>query len=194
MNIQNINDLIQYYEKGYKIKYIFFWSHKEFNNKVTKACLSQWYYSPFIHNEILYKTAEHFMMAQKAKLFGDYKKFEEIIEVKEPGAAKALGREVKNFNEKIWEKYRFDIVTLANYLKFSQSSKLKEFLLNTNERVLVEASPVDTIWGIGLEANTFEATNPTKWKGLNLLGFALMRVRKILIENKTDDFEITLPF
>ena len=184
VNIQNLDELIQYYEDGNQIKYIFFWSHKENSRSITKACLSQWYYSPFINEGVTYKTSEHFMMAQKAKLFGDYEKLKEIIAAKEAGYAKHLGREVANFNEEIWQKYRFDIVTHANYLKFSQQPQLKEFLLNSGNRVLVEASPVDRVRGIGLSATSNDNMNPTKWRGLNLLGFALMRVRKILRENK----------
>ncbi|MDJ0633261.1 MAG: NADAR family protein [Xenococcaceae cyanobacterium MO_188.B29] len=76
--------------------------------------------------------------------------------------------------------YRSPIVVKGNLAKFSQKEALKEFLLNTKERILVEASPRDRIWGIGLGQNNPDAANPYQWQGLNLLGFALMEVRDIL--------------
>ena len=93
------------------------------------------------------------------------------------GKAKKLGRQIKHFDEQIWLEQRFDIVVKGNYLKFSQNPELKQFLLNTSYRVIVEASPVDPIWGIGMAADHRDAANPKRWKGLNLLGFALMQVR-----------------
>ena len=99
-----------------------------------------------------------------------------------PGAAKAIGREVRNFDQQVWERHRFDIVVEGNLGKFGQHEALKEFLLGTSDRILVEASPVDRIWGIGLAADNADAENPNLWKGLNLLGFALMEVRNRLTE------------
>ena len=90
------------------------------------------------------------------------------------GEAKALGREVRGFDEDTWVKNRFGIVVAGNLLKFQQNKGLGMFLLGTNERVLVEASPVDTIWGVGLAADNKSIENPNLWRGLNLLGFALI--------------------
>ncbi len=177
MNIFTLKELLNYCSSAKRIKYLFFWSHKERGDEVSKACLSQWYEAPFEFEDRLYLTAEHFMMAKKAKLFGDMESFEKILQAKHPAEAKEFGRGVKNFNEKLWEQKRFDIVVQGNLLKFSQNPKLKDFLLTTSNRVLAEASPKDTIWGIGLDEKDKDAQDPYKWRGLNLLGFALMKVR-----------------
>lgn len=118
------------------------------------------------------------MMAQKAKLFNDEEIFAQILQVKHPNGAKQLGRKVRNYDEQVWQENRFDIVVQANFTKFSQHHKLKEFLLATKDRILVEASPVDKIWGIGMAQDHPYIQDPSQWQGLNLLGFALMHVRE----------------
>lgn len=120
------------------------------------------------------------MMAQKALLFGDKQTYDKIVNTNSPGEAKALGREVRDFEQTTWEEKRLEIVVKGSLAKFGQHLNLREFLLNTKERVLVEASPVDSIWGIGLAAEDEKAANPEKWEGLNLLGFVLMETRDIL--------------
>ena len=122
------------------------------------------------------------MMAEKAKLFGDTEKIKEIVSAENPGKAKALGREIKGFEQRVWNWNKFDIVIRGNLEKFSQNPKLGEFLLNTGTRILAEASPVDTIWGTGLAADDPAIEDPAAWPGQNLLGFALMEVRRILQE------------
>ena len=87
---------------------------------------------------------------------------------------------MRGFQEPIWQQNRVAIVVEGNYAKFSQSGPLRDFLLSTKDRVIVEASPVDEIWGIGLAADDPHADNPLEWRGLNLLGFALMDVRERL--------------
>lgn len=159
-------------------KFLFFWGNQPSRDgTITKSCLSQWWESSFIVDNIEYKTAEHYMMAQKALLFGDKENFEKIISCKTPAEAKKIGREVKNYNDKVWLENRFQIVKEGNRNKFNQNKELKSFLLNTQNRILVEASPVDSIWGIGLASDDPSANDPEKWLGLNLLGFALMEVR-----------------
>lgn len=170
------------FQAGKKIKFIYFWGHKSRKNDITKSCFSQWYPAPFILEGIRYVSAEHYMMAEKARLFNDMEIRERIIATSNPGTAKALGREVKGFNQEIWEQQRMDIVIRANIAKFSQNKELSDFLLSTGNRVLVEASPVDKIWGIGLSERDKEAHNPLLWNGLNLLGFALMKVRSELMQ------------
>lgn len=91
-----------------------------------------------------------------------------------------LGREVRNFEESIWNDKRSEIVIAGSVNKFTQNKDLGEFLLNTKERILVEASPIDNIWGVGLSADDKSIGNPNHWDGLNLLGFALMEVRDII--------------
>jgi ribA/ribD-fused uncharacterized protein len=95
-------------------------------------------------------------------------------------AAKALGREVAGFDNEKWERHLFDIVLDGNLEKFRQHRGLRKFLLGTGDQVLVEASPVDRIWGIGLPREDKRATKPDYWRGLNLPGFALMEVREQL--------------
>ena len=121
-------------------------------------------------------------MAKKAILFNDNETFYKIIECKTPAEAKKLGREVKNYNDSIWLENRFEIVKNGNIHKFSQNKDLLQFLLNSDEQIIVEASPVDSIWGIGMASDHKDINNPEKWIGLNLLGFALMEVRDELIK------------
>ncbi|WP_269233759.1 NADAR family protein [Flavobacterium flavigenum] len=159
-------------------KFLFFWGHQpNKDGKITKTCFSQWWLSSFKVDKVTYKTAEHWMMAKKAELFQDQEILEKILEADSPAEAKKLGREVRNYDDKIWLENRFEIVKEGNLHKFSQNKALKEFLINAKDRVLVEASPVDPIWGIGIASDHKDVMNPEKWKGLNLLGFALMEVR-----------------
>lgn len=180
MKIRSKEELQEYVNEGNKVKYVFFWGHQDKDGTVSKSCFSQWYESTFSESGIEYMTAEHYMMAEKAKLFGDNATYQKIIKATNPGEAKALGREVRGFDETKWVANRFQIVVSGNVLKFSQNPELSEFLLNTSDRVLVEASPVDKIWGIGLAVDNQKAENPNLWNGQNLLGFALMEVRDIL--------------
>lgn len=161
--------------------YLFFWGHQPGKNgQLTAACFSQWWASPFAVGGVQYKTAEHWMMAQKARLFSDEDVFERVINARSPGAAKALGRQVRGFDDGLWREKRTEIVVQGSVHKFGQHPALNEFLQNTHDRVLVEASPVDSIWGIGLAADNALAQEPRTWQGLNLLGFALMETRAIL--------------
>ncbi|MDU1903634.1 MAG: NADAR family protein [Dysgonomonas sp.] len=174
----NLSWLVSKVEKKEKVKCLFFWGHAPSKDgSVTKSCFSQWWQSAFTVNGIKYATAEHWMMAKKAELFDDTEILERILNAKSPAEAKKLGRKVRNFVAEVWSENCFDIVCEGNYHKFSQHPDLKEFLLNTKDRVLVEASPVDNIWGIGIAQDNEHIENPRLWKGSNLLGFALMEVR-----------------
>ena len=174
----NLDRLIDQFEKGYELEYLFFWgSEKSESGELTQSCLSQWWVSPFIVEGFEYQTAEHWMMAQKALLFDDKAAFRKIISARTPKEAKYFGRQVLNFNEDIWTSQRMEIVVQGNIHKFNQNKELKHFLIHTGEKILVEASPFYAVWGIGLEADHEKAKNPKCWKGLNLLGFALMEVR-----------------
>lgn len=117
------------------------------------------------------------MMAKKAELFGDKETCSQILNCSEPKKIKALGRKVKNFDETIWNKVKYSIVLNGNYFKFTQNPELREFLLDTGDSILAEASPYDGIWGIKMRDTDENIFNPLKWKGENLLGFALMEVR-----------------
>ena len=174
--------LVAAMEKGHAPKWVFFWGHTPSKDgSVTRSCFSQWWEgAPFEVEGVRYLSAEHFMMAGKARLFGDVATLEQILVKRHPRDAKMLGRKVANFDEEVWNEARFGLVVEGNKAKFSQHPALRDFLLGTGERVLVEASPVDRIWGIGLKGDAPEAEQPWKWKGLNLLGFALMEVRERL--------------
>ena len=174
---QFLDDLRSRFNGGERLKYVFFWGHHPGKNGVDASCFSQWYDASFVVDDQRYPTAEHFMMAEKAKLFGDQATRELVLQAPNPGAAKALGRQVRDFDESIWIEKRFAIVVRANEAKFSQNPELGQFLAQTGSRILVEASPVDKIWGIGLAKDDQKASNPNLWPGLNLLGFALMQVR-----------------
>ncbi len=178
----NLNWIKQKAASEKKIKYLFFWGHQpSMDGTTTASCLSQWWECEFVVDDILYKSAEHWMMAEKARLFKDEEILEKIINCESPGEAKKLGRQVRNFDVEIWNEHRYEIVKQGNHFKFEQNSDLKYFLLSTKNRVLVEASPVDSIWGIGLAKNNRKVYHPSQWQGQNLLGFALMEVRDELI-------------
>jgi ribA/ribD-fused uncharacterized protein len=177
----DINWLTERFESGDTLKYIFFWGHtNKFNEEVGKFCFSQWFESPFTVDNITYKTAEHWMMAHKALLFKDRNIFDKIINCDKPGEAKELGRQVLGYDEQTWNEKKFDIVKLGNIHKFNQHSKFADYLLKTEVRVLVEASPDDTIWGIGISQDSNDIENIYAWRGQNLLGFALMATRDFL--------------
>ena len=100
----------------------------------------------------------------------------------DPAVAKQIGRQVKNWDQVKWDAHGFEAVVVGNVAKFSQDSDLREFLLGTGDMVLVEASPHDKVWGIGLRREDKEAKDPNKWRGTNLLGFALMEARQRIRE------------
>ncbi|HEX6681728.1 MAG TPA: NADAR family protein [Candidatus Limnocylindrales bacterium] len=177
----SISDLITLQSSGTPLKMLFFWGHRpQRDGTVGAGCLSQWWPSPFEVDGRRFGSAEHFMMWSKAMLFGDEATAARILAARSPGEAKALGRNVNPFDETVWERERFGIVVAGSVAKFSQHADLKDFLVGTRNRVLVEASPLDRIWGIGLAAGDPDASDPARWKGGNLLGFALMHARELL--------------
>jgi ribA/ribD-fused uncharacterized protein len=180
----DMNWLLDRYSKDEKLKYLFFWGHQpKKDGSISESCFSQWWPAPFLVDGITYKTAEHWMMAEKARLFNDEQHASKIISSQSPAAAKKIGRTILNFDEVRWNAWKYKIVREGNYHKFSQHPELREFLLHTGERVLAEASPVDNIWGIGMAKTDVHITNPNQWQGQNLLGFALMEVRDRLRTN-----------
>ena len=174
----NIEQTQSQFNEGENIKFMFFWGHTpNKDGSIGKSCFSQWWQSNFEVEGVTYKTAEHWMMAEKARLYKDQKILEEISKVSHPMEAKKLGRKIKNFDPKIWDAHKYEIVKQGNLHKFSQHKDLAVFLLSTKQRIIVEASPNDNIWGIGMTQDNENAQNPNLWKGQNLLGFALMEVR-----------------
>jgi hypothetical protein len=173
--------LLRKIESGWRPKYLCFWGDQAYLGEgAGKHVLSQWWECEFEIGGIRYPTAEHYMMAEKARLFGDHAILPEILGAPSPAAAKALGRRVKNFAVAEWEARRFDIVVRGNVAKFGLNQALRTYLLNTGEQVLVEANPVDPIWGVSLAEQDPRVERPEQWRGLNLLGFALMKARAIL--------------
>lgn len=139
--------------------------------------LSQWWPAAFEIGGVHYDHAEGYLMAEKTRLFGDHATCAAILAATHPGEAKRLGRHVTGFDEEAWATHRVNIAIAANRAKFGQHADLAAYLASTRGRVLVEASPVDRFWGVGLTADDRSITRPSHWKGANLLGFALMTVR-----------------
>lgn len=156
---------------------------------------SQWYRSPFRVDGIDYRTAEHFMMAEKARTFGDSESLLAIMAESDPAKAKALGRKIRDWSDDIWKQVRFQAVCRGSYEKFRQNPALLHQLVESGDREIVEASPYDRIWGVGLseeDAAAFWKDNNNwaneedvpfiRWPGLNLLGKALMAARTMLVQ------------
>ncbi|KPA22067.1 Swarming motility protein YbiA [Shimia sp. SK013] len=148
-------------------KFHFYWS----------GPFSQWQRSEFELGGVSFVTAEQAMMYSKAILFDDEETAALILEATDPGRQKALGRRVGKFSEVVWNDSKYEIVYRINLEKFRQNKGLRRKLFQTGERKLVEASPVDTIWGIGLEASVANLTPEAHWPGQNLLGDILTKVR-----------------
>ena len=162
-------------------KWLMFWGHQpQADGTIGKGCLSQWWPCRFTVEGIEYASAEYWMMAAKARLFADPETEAKILTARTPAEAKSLGRLVRNFDDATWSAQRFDLVVTGNVAKFDQDADLRAYLVSTANRVLVEASPRDQIWGIGLGAANERATDPSQWRGRNLLGFALMEARERL--------------
>lgn len=164
-------------------EFLFFWGHTRTpGHDVGRWVLSQWWPVDFTVDGVQYRSAEHFMMAEKARLFGDEEMRTRVLDSETPADAKKIGRAVRGFDDATWLAHRYDIVVRAGIAKFGQHHELRDFLLATGDKVLVEAAPRDTIWGIGLGAENPKAADPAQWRGHNLLGFALMAARAALAE------------
>lgn len=173
------------YNAGESLAFTFFYGHRPSSTgELTVSCFSQWWLQSFTVDGVVYSCAEQYMMAGKARLFGDTEIEAEIMKAKDQGTMKKLGRRVRNFDAQVWEDNCMAIVRRGNIAKFSQSEELKQFLLSTEDTILVEAAPRDTEWGIGLDKYSQDAKNPNLWRGKNKLGFVLMDVRDYLLSGK----------
>jgi len=152
--------------------FVFFWG----------GTYSQWCPSEFKIDGVTYNCAEQYMMAKKALLFNDFDSLREIMLEKSPAIQKALGKKVKGFNKEIWETYCRDFVYDGNYAKFTQNKDMLLELLSSGDREIVEASPEDKIWGIGMHERHEDILDRTKWQGTNWLGEAIMQVRETLLK------------
>ena len=151
-------------------RFTFFWS----------GPFSQWHRSPFTLDGQIYVTAEQYMMAEKARLFSDSEALQRILATSEPRQQKALGRRVRGFEADRWQAVARNIVFRGNRAKFTTHRDLLALLLETDGTTLVEASPFDMIWGIGLAVDDPAAGDRSAWRGMNWLGETLTRLRDTL--------------
>lgn len=154
-------------------KFTFFWK--------SNSPFSNWYPAEFVIDGIKFNCSEQYMMYGKARLFEDHETAKQILAADRPGKQKDLGRKVRGFKDEIWRQNARDIVYRANEAKFLQNEALLKHLLNTGKTILVEASPVDPIWGIGLAEDHPDAKIRQKWRGKNWLGEVLTRLRDDLL-------------
>jgi ribA/ribD-fused uncharacterized protein len=176
----SLDELRRAVDAGKTFRYRYFWGHKpRADGALSDSVFSQWWKCRFSVDGQAYTSAEQFMMAGKARLFGDAATLAEILATDDPSKVKALGRKVKDFDEKKWAAGRMEIVVRGNVAKFGTGA-LRTYLIDTGDELLVEASPTDRIWGIGLARDADDAKDPRRWKGQNLLGFALVRARAAL--------------
>jgi ribA/ribD-fused uncharacterized protein len=151
-------------------KHVFFWN----------GIYSQWHKAPMTIDGIEYNSCEQYMMHQKALLFDDDEIAELIMQEENPKEQKKFGRMIKGFDKALWDKNCLAIVFEGNLAKFSQNPELKAEMLSTGNKIFVEASPLDHIWGIGLDEDAEGVDDPSYWLGLNLLGQALTLVKNQL--------------
>jgi len=158
---------------------VFFWG----------SVLSNWHGCEFTYMGKQFKNTEQAFMWEKARYFEDYETANLILKTPNPSDNKKLGRKVKGFKPETWMIYSYIFMVAVNYCKYSQNEDLKKVLLSTGDKVIVEASPYDKIWGIGMHWEDDDCLDETKWKGMNLLGKALMHLRKEfkLEENEKDN-------
>jgi ribA/ribD-fused uncharacterized protein len=154
-------------------KSVFFWS----------GMYSQWFESPFEADGQKFNCTEQYMMYKKAMLFGDEEVANAVMRTRNPKDQKALGRQVRNFDTTVWNQHAIDIVSEGNYQKFKQNPDLSKILLGEHlDKEIVEASPLDKIWGIGLHFNDEACDDKSKWQGKNWLGISIMNARERLVE------------
>jgi len=157
-------------------QFYFFWS----------GPFSQWKHADIIIDGQLYNCNEQYMMAEKARLFKDDHALAKIMSTDEPAVQKLAGRNVVGFDKVQWEQIARLVVYRANFAKFTQHADLYKLLMATEHKVIVEASPKDPIWGIGMSENDPDVTDPSKWKGTNWLGEAIMQVRNDIRQMPVD--------
>ena len=181
MSCYDLETLRRERQAGKEHRFVFFWRPTpEEDGSLGPGCLGQWWPGEFTVEGVTYRCAEQYMMAGKARMFGDREVLAQILAAAHPRLLKALGRKVRGFDEAAWKARRYQLVLEGNLAKFGQDPALKRYLLSTGDRILVEASPMDRIWGIGIGEQNPGARDPMKWKGQNLLGFALTQARDML--------------
>ena len=150
---------------------------------------SQWAPSPIKEGVVRYNCAEQYMMYHKAMLFGDLDAANRIIAETDPSEQKRRGRAIWNFNQNKWDMFKYQIVYWGNYLKFTQNSHFAKILLEDHkDKIIVEGSATDKIWGVGIDWLDPKIDDPKNWKGENLLGKAIMDVRDTLFKEKNNEY------
>jgi len=157
-----------------KEKFTFFWK--------TESPFSQWYPAVFTVEGLRFNCAEQYMMYRKALLFDDGEMARKILDSGSPRTQKALGKNVRHFVELVWDENCREIVYTGNHAKFTQNPPLKAALFATAGTTLVEASPHDRIWGVGLAEDDSRIHDRKKWRGQNRLGEILARLREDLMK------------
>jgi len=147
---------------------------------------SQWAKRDIEIDKIKYNCCEQFMMAEKARLFNDEESLKMIMSSDNPALQKALGRKVKNFDKDKWGEIARDVVYKANYAKFTQHKDLKKQLIETGDKIIVEGSPYDCIWGVGLRCDDPKILDSKNWRGTNWLGEAIMKVREAILKENNE--------
>ncbi len=160
---------------------VLFWKDDEPN-----GCFSNWYRAKFTVDDFEYFCVEQYMMARKAKFFHDQVRYTAILRADSARECKDLGRQVTPFDANAWNEVKYGIVKAGSRAKYEQNPALKAALLRTGSAVLAEASPIDRIWGIGLDAAAAKRTEPSAWPGLNLLGRILMELREEFAGQKSE--------
>ncbi|MHA2427588.1 MAG: NADAR family protein, partial [Candidatus Hermodarchaeia archaeon] len=154
---------------------------------------SQWLRADMEIDGVFYNCCEQYMMAEKARLFGDQEALEQIMATSEPKEQKAWGRKVQGFVKEEWERieengkpFCWNAVYKANYHKFTQNKGLRHELFSTAGTTLVEASPYDDVWGIKLGEEDPRALDRSQWQGTNWLGEVLTQLREDLMEEQDE--------
>lgn len=151
-------------------KYFFFWKHR----------LSQWHIVDFTVNGVIFNCCEMYMMYNKALLMEDSVTADIILQEKNPANHQKLGRQIKNFNQALWNGNKYNIVLAGNLARFMQSAKCRELLLATGDKEICESSPYDLVWGCGLSKEDPLILDKSNWRGENLLGKVLTQVREVI--------------
>jgi ribA/ribD-fused uncharacterized protein len=176
----DLEDLRARTRDGQSFTYVPFYGHTAKAGRITNAVYSQFYPAEFSVDGQRFRWAEQWMMAAKARLFGDREALAAILAAGDPLACKRIARTVRSYDDERWNSSRFDLVVEGNVAKFGQNAALRDHLLGSGDAILVEAAPRDQIWGIGYGRENPAVHDPLRWRGRNLLGFALVKVRAIL--------------
>lgn len=181
--IYTLDALCKAYQSGENLDFLFFYGHRLSQvGLIDASCLSPWYWSRFVVDDVAYTCTQHFLMAEKTRLLHDSDALTLILKAGHPDEVKQLEYRGQIFEPNLWDGYYFEIIRRANMAKFTQNSQLGDYLTSTQGKYLVEADPDDADLGIGMPKDHPDIMHPDKWRGKNLLGFTLSKVRDCIIE------------